>query len=101
MTWRTLTCYDSRAVTVQSFSSAVGLLLHGLAGPFATGARGQESGGGGGGGRAWGKPRRHRWHGLSLAPALLQTIAVEKTADKWCHNEVRSVHTCGRQGLFC
>ena len=46
MTWRTLTCYDSRAVTVQSFSSAVGLLLHGLAGPFATGARGQESGGG-------------------------------------------------------
>ena len=50
MTWRTLTCYDSRAVTVQPFPSAVGLLLHGLAGPFATGARGRKAGGGGGGG---------------------------------------------------
>jgi hypothetical protein len=39
-----MTFYDSQAVTMQSCTSAVGLLLHGLAGP-ATGARGREQGG--------------------------------------------------------
>lgn len=42
-----MTFYDSQAVTMQSCTSAVGLLLHGLAGPSATGARGREQGGGG------------------------------------------------------
>lgn len=42
MPWHTLTFYDSQAVTAQSCSSAVCLLLDGLAGPFPTGAREQE-----------------------------------------------------------
>ncbi len=55
-----MTFYDSQAVTMQSCTSAVGLLLHGLAGP-ATGARGREQGGGRGdlGGKPWCKPMHH------------------------------------------